>query len=788
MRQIVLFVSVLVLFLVCVVNGAEPNFVRSTVYNVNDVSGVIPPVPQNNVISTDYTDGLGRTIQSKLQLNQLINGVKKARVVSSFFDAAGRPYLTTKSYIDKGINPIGLFTPGDFNEINATLNNTDNYDGFKVSGSAYAYSESQYYDDPLGRVKRAGAPGDDYRLGSPHFTSSWTFGVTINTSELTYNFTTVLISGGTPVNVQVKLLNGFVSGIDALSSGATVSQILDGFYNYLLTTPISNCSHFLTVAKDPDNKLTQELKDLFSRTVSTKAGLDGNPIIAGYDFDILGNVLAEHAPLGKDPITNLQTTLLISDSKYEYNTLGQLIRKESPDLFVEEMTYDNAGNIASKIVHGMNAKYDMFTITYNYDYDDMSRLKTIRTPDVFYGTVELVRYFYDNTDEFFTKAKEYGVATEQFTNLENTQGKLVAEIAYNRPAGRRFYFGGQPELVVDVYSYDDEGRVKTKYKIIPGLPLQTIVYTYDDHGKMKTEEFKCGSTVSKKYYKYDADGNLNAIAHGDEANDVITYKHDLLGKFDTTYFSQISTGNMLRRTYNIRGWMDTSSFNGANSFSQAIDYINDNPSGTNNSQKTFNGNIRNSSIIYSPSAGASIFFKQGYIYDDVNRLESLTTDDNSGSDDVAFRGHYSYDNAGRFTLKHEGSSDNDDYQYYKYGGHATCRLKQAKSTGNKIYIYDYKGNMIIDQSKNMYISYDWRNLPIRFDFYRSLPVGPTDVSKISPDHYGTMIINDNSYPSREPTNYVDYIDWLRENGQIELLSSVQMYYDAAGKRVLKVER
>lgn len=783
MRQIVLFVSVLVLFLVCIVNGAEPNFVRSTIKNVD---GATPP---HDVISTDYTDGLGRALQSKLQINSgSMSG--RARVVSSFFDNAGRPYLTTKPYIDLTTNSKDLFTPGDFNAINAILDNSDNYSAIKgTDPSAYAYSESQYYDDPLGRVKRAGAPGIDYRLGSDHFTSSWTFGVTTDyvASPTPYSFNIIIVRADvtSSVNVDVTVNGGFIRKVDKKTSDATNSEILDGFYNYLVTSPIANSDHFLTVTRDPDDSLTQEIKDLFGKTDSTRSLNGTQEIIAKYKYDILGNLLTEEAPKGTGGST------LISDSRYEYNTLGQLVKKINPDLFIEDMTYDNAGNIESKIVHGMNATFDMFTITYKYDYDDLSRLKRIRTPHVNNsGSAALVKYFYDNTDEFFTEAKSYGIPTENFTNLENTQGKLVAEIAYNRPAGRRFYFGGfKPELVVDVYSYDDEGRIKTKYKVIPGLSLQTMDYTYDNHGKMKTEEFKCGYTTSMKFYKYDADGNLKAIAHNDESNDVVAYLNDPHGWLKSKDFSKLTGGKTLSYTYNIRDWMTESNFNGSNNFTQQINY-NYNP--TNVTDKTFSGNIRFSEIGYNSSSGIQKVFRQSYDYDKVNRLSTFSTTDELFTPVSKFSGSFDYDNAGRFTKKEEGTSKNSNYEYYPDVSiyptitQKTSRLRHAK-TGGGIYIYDYKGNMIIDQSKNMYISYDWRNLPIKFDFYNTLPVGPTNSSKISPDPYGTMIITDNSYHSTDPTNYVDYIDWLRANGAITLLSSVQMYYDAAGKRVLKVE-
>lgn len=58
MRQILLFVSVMVILSVWYIYAIEPNCVRSVIHDVDGAS--------NKLISSDYTDGLGRTIQSKL--------------------------------------------------------------------------------------------------------------------------------------------------------------------------------------------------------------------------------------------------------------------------------------------------------------------------------------------------------------------------------------------------------------------------------------------------------------------------------------------------------------------------------------------------------------------------------------------------------------------------------------------------------------------------------------------------------------------------------------------------
>jgi hypothetical protein len=231
--------------------------------------------------------------------------------------------------------------------------------------------------------------------------------------------------------------------------------------------------------------------------------------------------------------------------------------------------------------------------------------------------------------------------------------------------------------------------------------------------------------------------------------------------------------------------MDTSRFNGSNSFEQILDY---NGTGT-PTDKTYNGNIRESKITY--KQGSTVVpYTQNYSYDFINRLSSVETKDGgTGLPVPEFDASYNYDKAGRFTSKKEGSTFNDVYDYYNQLSttpdiRKPSRLKKVKSGDACQYIYDFKGNLIIDKKKNLYIQYDWRNMPIKFSFFENLPVDET-IGSIRPDEYGTITIHDGDYTSSDPYNY---IDWKYAKGDLKLLSSVQMYYDAAGKRVLKTSK
>lgn len=752
MRPLVLFGS---FFLLCSVwhgYAKQPNYIRTTIHNIDADS--------QNVVTTDYFDGHNRKIQSK----QLLNG-GRSKVVSTFFNAASQPYLTTRPFIDTSSNPFYSFTPGNFTAINKILDNNDNYRKYIKTGdtTAYAYYEIEYMNDPFNRIKRNSAPGADFKLGSGHHTGIWTFGIQLTD-------TIVIHLSVDSTSIDIKIVEGFVSAFITDTTSIPLSdEILDALYLYVIENPIEGTDHFLTVVRGSDGKFSQELKDAFDRTVKRCIGNETDKAVTRFYYDILGNLLEEEAPKGG-------TADLISNFKCKYNTLGLLIRKEKPDGAIEKMHYDNTGNLLRKETFFISGVNEVLYMTLEYNYDALSRLRSIKTPYLAGQSIILQEYFYDNVDSLKKYGAEFGIPPSIPGLLKNTNGRLVAEVACNRPAGELFYTG-KPLYVVDLYSYDEQGRINTKYKIIPGMQLQMNSFMYDVHGKVIADTFKCGATISKKFYSYDEYGNLKTIAHANDTQVVESYKYDLLGRNDTSEFIKIAGTNSLRHSYNMQGWVDTSSFNGVNNFKQFLNY--GDSTGTINS-----GKIRNSEIVYTQGAVAKTIV-QKYTYDFLDRLYNVETTDKAGNGISAFNSNYRYDIAGRLTMKSEGISVNDRYEYYKSGTRATSRLKRAK-TGGGLYIYDVNGNCIIDMSKKMYISYDWKDMPIKYSFYSSLPVGDiASIEKIRPDTCGTISINDSEYGSRDPSLY---IDWLYEKGDLTLLSTVQILYDCAGKRVLKVAK
>jgi hypothetical protein len=85
--------------------------------------------------------------------------------------------------------------------------------------------------------------------------------------------------------------------------------------------------------------------------------------------------------------------------------------------------------------------------------------------------------------------------------------------------------------------------------------------------------------------------------------------------------------------------------------------------------------------------------------------------------------------------------------------------KKGGSPGNPNFMYDPNGNMVIDKSKNLVITYDWRDMAVSFRFYSRLP----DLAELN---WSTL-------------------HQLDSRTDLALLSEVIMIYDADGNRVLK---
>jgi YD repeat-containing protein len=716
----------------------EPNFTRTKIYDV-DGKG-------NNTVSTSYTDGLSRGIQSKVQLSSTGD-----RVSCTYYDEAGRPSLATKPFIDTINN--GRYLPGTITDslVRVQLETGNAHD-------TCAYSETKYRDDPLGRVRTTVGPGEKYR---EYGDTAWTFGVSREDKSIT------LTSTGT-----VTFEDGVITAITPAASMA-VSAVLDELYDTLLTdNPFTNDqNHILTLSlsidgslSTPETRISEELKDLFGRTVRTFSAptvgsATGSRIGAAYVHDILGNVLVEQPPVAnRNPI---------ADSKYAYNTRGQLIKKVSPDGGVFTYEYYRNGLQKDVILRKSDGTKDWGLA---YEYDHLGRKTAIK--EVFYGHADWtpIRFFYDDTGNiprhYFSTMPAY-----LFDELKNLKGRPVATVITNR--------GDKNIHVGELYSYDDEGRVVQKYLSISGFPtVQMTCYEYDIHGKATAEYFHYGADHIKKRFTYDHLGRL---------------EYAIQDLYDEGLNSYPDSQVLFQYTYNDLGQLWSKKLSATNvfppykygyiydihdrvseitkpptqvGFSEAIEV--DDGTGTMISGYSIGGNVLNARFTYQPtSIHDTLRQKYAYSYDDVNRLTAATK-----NQDGAVTHHvYGYDAVGRITGKKEGDSEVSRYEYYT----ASNRLKRTNRNpmAGKEYVFDKRGNMVVDYTKNMVIEYDWRDLPVAYRFFDDLTAAG--------------ITKNGTTGTSDITNLDGYMKTKVTSGAVELIATVVMVYDAGGNRVAKME-
>jgi hypothetical protein len=740
--------------------SVTPNYVETMVYQENGNNTTA-------LVTRGYSDGLGRSIQTRARINPFSGYTYGSLVSATKYDEVGRPIAGYKVF--PSLNSLEYAT-------------YDQLDGealpyFSVTyplGQGINYlSETNYSADPLSRVTETGAPGTDFMVGGGHSRQYWYFGTISNKTNSTLidanGFFQVIQFAGKSRNAIATFFNGQNHDLD-------------------LVNPSPNL--LLTVTMNENDSISQEIKDMFGRTVATWSCVNGyaKPIIAKYTYDILGNITVEAPP---PATTGGQQSLL--QTAYTYNALGQLTAKTIPELgsyhnTIERYAYDNAGKLT-------NVYRDINGITESsilIEYDRVGRVKQKYKEPKTSVSVPEVRFFYDGVksmgviefEDFQNSylfqcnlnAEEQGTFWSDLFNDDNAKGRLTAAFAINKipdaqNSVKTYYVG-------DFYIYDDEGRVKTHYKSIPSVPFQKITYEYDFMGRVKTDIVTTTFSQRVRHYTYDSNGRLSLVSDGgindSYNNKLVSYDYDEVGRLKTRHiYKKITENSPDENTYNvnysytIRDWasqINAGVTNGGSFFKEELRYsFFDNITNPYSFTHQYNGNIGHVSYQYGNNAPLRL----NYRYDAANRLVG------THSQDVNVQIHneeFSYAEDGRFNTKWVGkyNSDPKNYIYYQ----STSRLRRLSSqTENENYIYDVYGNMVYDASKKMIATYDWRNLAVKFSFYNSI------ITSIQA--YGNSTSDNGIIPSASLKSIC--------NG-LTPLSEVYMIYDADGNRVVKLER
>jgi hypothetical protein len=350
-----------------------------------------------------------------------------------------------------------------------------------------------------------------------------------------------------------------------------------------------------------------------------------------------------------------------------------------------------------------------------------------------------------------------GIPASVLNNIKNQGNKLAADIIYRQGTGR--------PRVINIYSYDNDGRMEMKIQNIVGYAPTINRYEYNVAGQLTKELFFTAGqngyyhdrasvleesrAVTVNNYFYDALGRIDKVV---DKNEIVLakYSYNARGqiiKSEIAYKDGVPT-LITEYAYNIHGWL--TSINGkrigGDLFTQKLGYYS---AGNSDDDAEFrapsslvaqyNGNISWQNVGYPFAIDKT---KQNtknvgysYRYDDFNRLleakgayyaSAWTVDESFDETGLTY-----YPDGEIKTLKRGGVLD---YEYYtnthklrsitgKAKGwesefantSAIAGVYRGKSLPNN-YSYDEIGNVTGDLSKAMTIEYDWRNLPTLFRF------------------------------------------------------------------------
>jgi YD repeat-containing protein len=653
-----------------------------------------------NIIKT-FADGLGRDIQT---LQRESSGGIKTGIL---YDFAGRVSKVTKPFSASDTS----FVLDPISAANTWYSQTaGNHPAYYFNASSkeydtdpYAFAETDYYPDPLNRVKNQYFPGTAFSKNDP----------------------------------DKKYVKNYYTTNAANELGFAANKVLE------------------TRTLDENNVLTE----IFTDTFGNKAGVrvdsanatpsDSTKLATLFQYNILNNLTKIVPP--KAFQTNGNTPSLTSPlcTNLTYNTLGQLTSRQTPDAGTDSSYYDKKGNLRFvKDAKGAAGNYFIY-----YKYDNLNRkieegTTTPASGNFKQSNADLPAY---PTTGYTFKAKfQYDSTTYGANGIQrNLRGRLDAiEYVSDRfPLQKGYIF----------YSYDNNGNVEWIDQYIPTSNSTTLNtrtdYQYDALGKVIKiyfrRTFPPGASPDAFYvwYDYDALGRLEKVS-SNTANVKPTTAGAQYTYWPSGQIRRLALGNNLQGMdylYNSRDWLTqiNSHFLLANKdpgndsttvtkdrFGEIIGY---------NKQKyiasdadyiadftaQFNGNISWLTLntdwpATNPDTATGLVFK----YDKANRLTkgnwgnlaAPTSTNWSATNRYDLTG-ITYDRNGNLTAmtrrNQTGVATSMTYNYIAN----TNKLHQVaglNGQGTNNYVYDQNGNMtkdIVKLGSGSTITYDYRNLP-----------------------------------------------------------------------------
>lgn len=258
-------------------------------------------------------------------------------------------------------------------------------------------------------------------------------------------------------------------------------------------------SGFNATAIDPDNARKEEVKDYLGRLIEVRQYTDLEVLTTRYQYNAAKDLLLLTNPYGNETLIN-------------YDTLGQKIAMDDPDMGHWEYIYDANGNLLSQT----DAQGQVIRFT----YDNLDRLlKKECFNDSLSATPidgETISYVYDNTAIANGKGQVYTVTRGNVQTVYDTYDVMGRETVVSK------MINGQRYTTSKVY--DLSGRV---IKII--YPdLYEVHYTYHPGSGLLKETLGKSQdqteTASLAHFdQYEATGKMGQVYYGNDTFTTFSY-------------------------------------------------------------------------------------------------------------------------------------------------------------------------------------------------------------------------------------------------------------------------
>ncbi|WP_298140001.1 DUF6443 domain-containing protein [Flavobacterium sp.] len=753
------------------------NFAGEIDADGNLISGPVV-IPDSSFVSEiTYLDGLGRNFQHIVK-GQSSNG--KDIVTYFAYDYANRqnkkflPYVRNSNSLSSETHPDD-FVLSFYNTNSLILTGNPNFET-----TTNPYTEVEFDNSPMDRVLKQAAPGNDWAMANNHVirfdyqtnktadaVKLFTLNLTWNVSKGLYDIPTSLTPASYSEFQLYKTVTKDENWKTTDGSNNTTEEFTDKQGRVVLKRTYNNgIKHDTYYVYDQFGNLTFVLPPLVNATATiTTAVLDGLCYQYKYDnrnrlvekklpgkqwefivYDKLDRVVATGpalspftSPTGNGwMITKYDAFNRVVYSGWMPTTFTNTSRSTLQTQYTSATTNFNETKIATTTnttVNGIAFRYTnvalpttgYHVLTVNY-YDDYNFPNAPTIPT----TVEGQTVFYNAT------LKPKGLPTGTYVRVPETSALYKNETSYilydekARPI-RNYttnYLGGFTQVDSKLDWAGKTLYTLTTHKRIASSAVTTVKdafeYTLQDRLLKHTHQINGGTIQLLAKNEYDELGQL------------------IVKRVGGTDLSGVNRLQRVNYSYNVRGWLtyinedvvqsDYSEYDDLFYFKINYNTVDNDISGAIN--PLYNGNIAETTWI---STTDFMFRRYGYQYDNLNRLTNAIYQkpDSAVPETNSYNESLTYDKNGNIiSLQRNGECDDPveviqtDNLVYTYDSNNPNQLiKVVDSTNNPKgfsdgatvptdvdFQYDANGNMIRDKNKDINISYNHLNLPLKITF------------------------------------------------------------------------